>query len=120
YSLSGSIFGAVAGEAVQPLALSLSCQMVCRLVPRLVVCRTNEVHPALLRSMQNQPLPPYFDEGEPTGSTALEATIATGSGKTVRSLSWMVEQMVTTGSHSLSWMVEHMVLEKLRFARVLN
>ncbi|GKF15893.1 hypothetical protein Tco_0483269, partial [Tanacetum coccineum] len=24
------------------------------------------------------------DEGEPTGSTALEATIATGSGETVR------------------------------------
>ncbi|GKF78341.1 hypothetical protein Tco_0233909 [Tanacetum coccineum] len=26
--------------------------MVCRLVPRLLVCRTDEVHPALLRSMQ--------------------------------------------------------------------
>ncbi|GKD24330.1 reverse transcriptase domain-containing protein, partial [Tanacetum coccineum] len=30
-----------------------------RRVPRLVVCRTSKVHPALLRSMQNQPLPPY-------------------------------------------------------------
>ncbi|GJT22694.1 hypothetical protein Tco_0892631 [Tanacetum coccineum] len=45
------------------------------------------------------------DEGEPTGSTALEATIATRSGETVR-----VEDYSThfkqwyTGSHSSFWM----------------
>ncbi|GJX14093.1 hypothetical protein Tco_0205851 [Tanacetum coccineum] len=60
-----------------------------------------------------------YDEVNQTGSTALEATIATGIWvETVHGGRLVTHKtMVTTGSHNLSWMVEHMVLEKLIFAR---